>query len=492
MEKKTGGILKPKHEKKAATDLKAPRSFADVLSARFPFEPTEGQRALFFAIGQWLEQKPDTGRSTFVLKGFAGTGKTAFLGNLVKVLPKISLKVQLMAPTGRASKVLSAYTQRLAFTIHKRIFRFDADSNGMPILKRQRNSLSNTLFIVDEASMLGNNPEFGQRGILDELIRFVFEGEDNRLLFVGDTAQLPPVGTDLSLALKPEILQEKFGLEVSFFELTDVVRQELDSGILFNATRLRETIRGFSSGFILKTAGFQDFYQMKSARVLEGVDYAYQKFGMEKTLVLTRTNKQAWMYNRGIRGHILYREEEIESGDWIMIVKNNYTVLDEDSATGFLANGDLARVCRVGKSMQEHNLRLIHLEMELEAGEESEWVDCLVCADLLHSDQPQLSEDQLRTYQDALLEKWKDDEPNYKKLRARLKTDPIANPVQIKFGYALTCHKAQGGQWDAVFIDHGFIKDDSLSTEFYRWLYTAITRARKEVFLIDPDARLSE
>lgn len=489
MEKKTGGVLKPKLEKKAATDLKAPKSFGQTIAARFPFEPTEGQKELFTAIGNWLEAKSDGG-STFVLKGFAGTGKTAFLGTLVKVLPKISFKVQLMAPTGRASKVLSAYTKKMAFTIHKRIFRFDADQFGTPVLRRQKNNLSNTLFIVDEASMLGNNPEFGQKGILDELIRFVFEGEDNRLLFVGDTAQLPPIGTDLSLALKPEVLKNQFGLDVSFFELTDVVRQELDSGILFNATRLRETIRGKNPTFSLQSAGFPDFYRMKSARVLEGVEYAYQKFGMEKTLVLTRTNKQAWLYNRGIRGHILYREEEIEAGDWIMVVKNNYTVLDESSNAGFLANGDLARVSRVGRSWQEHNLRLIQIEMELESGEESEWVDCLVCADLLHSDKPQLSEEQINAFQYALMEEWKDDEPNPKKLRAWLKTDPKANPVQIKFGYALTCHKAQGGQWDAVFIDHGFLKDETLSVEFYRWLYTAITRARKEVFLIEPDPRL--
>jgi exodeoxyribonuclease-5 len=438
---------------------------------------------------KWLLDK-DSLKPTFILRGYAGTGKTAFLGTLVKILPKLGLQVQLMAPTGRASKVMSSYTRKLALTIHKRIFRYETDEWGYPSMKRQKNSFHKTLFIVDEASMLGNKSEYGVRGILEELISYVFENKGNKLLIIGDIAQLPPIGTDLSLALKAEEMRMRFGLTVMQHELSDVVRQELDSGILENATALREIIRGKSDSFLLKTSGFQDIFKMKANRVFEGIDYAYQKYGMEKTLVVTRTNKQAMGYNRGIRQHILFREEELESGDWIIIVKNNYSVVESDSKLGFLANGDLATVSRVGKHIDDYPLRLIKMQIRISESEEEEDVDCIAFAELLYSDLPQLSEEQLKTYNQVLMAEWGEEEKNQKKLWAKLKTDPFANALQIKFGYALTCHKAQGGQWDAVFIDHGFLKEGPLDTEFYRWFYTAVTRARKEVFIIEPDGRL--
>lgn len=459
------------------------------LEKMFPFVPTDGQRQLFRLMEKWLLDK-DSLKPTFILRGYAGTGKTAFLGTLVKILPKLGLQVQLMAPTGRASKVMSSYTRKLALTIHKRIFRYETDEWGYPSMKRQKNSFHKTLFIVDEASMLGNKSEYGVRGILEELISYVFENKGNKLLIIGDIAQLPPIGTDLSLALKAEEMRMRFGLTVMQHELSDVVRQELDSGILENATALREIIRGKSDSFLLKTSGFQDIFKMKANRVFEGIDYAYQKYGMEKTLVVTRTNKQAMGYNRGIRQHILFREEELESGDWIIIVKNNYSVVESDSKLGFLANGDLATVSRVGKHIDDYPLRLIKMQIRISESEEEEDVDCIAFAELLYSDLPQLSEEQLKTYNQVLMAEWGEEEKNQKKLWAKLKTDPFANALQIKFGYALTCHKAQGGQWDAVFIDHGFLKEGPLDTEFYRWFYTAVTRARKEVFIIEPDGRL--
>jgi len=476
-DKMEGGTLAPKV------------GIAQSLQKIFPFEPTEGQRQLFSLMEKWLNDKEST-KPTFILRGYAGTGKTAFLGSLIKILPRIPLQVQMMAPTGRASKVMSSYTRKMALTIHKRIFKYETDEWGYPNMKRQKNSFHKTLFIVDEASMVGNKSEYGAKGILEELISYVFENKGNRLLIIGDTAQLPPIGTDLSLALKADEMKMRFGLSVVQHELSDVVRQEQDSGILENATALREIIRGKSDSFVLNTSGFSDIFKMKANRVFEGIEYAYQKYGMERTLVLTRTNKQAMQYNRGIRQHILFREEEIESGDWIIIVKNNYSVVESDSKIGFLANGDLATVGRVGKRIDDYPLRLVKLEIRISESEDQEDVDCIAFSELLYSDLPQLSEEQLKAYNQVLMAEWAEEEKTQKKLWAKLKTDPMANALQIKFGYALTCHKAQGGQWDAVFIDHGFLKEGALDTEFYRWFYTALTRARKEVFIIQPDQRL--
>jgi len=488
MEEQGAAGIESKHLKKEGGTLRPPAGIAQSLEKKFPYTPTPGQSVLFRRMQEWFENKKP-GKHAFILKGYAGTGKTSFLQSLVQVASKIPVQVQLMAPTGRASKVMSTFTKRLALTIHKRIFRYELTADGVPVLRRQKNSFTNTLFIVDEASMVGNQNEYGTRGILEELVQYVFENPGNRMLIIGDTAQLPPVGTDLSLALKAEEMRLRFGLEVTMHELSDVVRQELDSGILFNATALRETIRGVSAGFCLVTKGFTDIFKMGSNRVFEGIQYAYDKYGVEKTLVLTRTNKQAMHYNRGIRGHILYREEEIESGDWIIIVKNNYSFLEEDSRLGFLANGDQGMVRRVKKTISDYPLRITELEFDL-ADQEEETISGNAFTDLLYSDLPQLTEEQLKGFNQVLMEEWGQEEKSNKKLWARLRTDPIANSLQIKFGYALTCHKAQGGQWDAVFIDQGFIKEGPLDNEFYRWLYTAITRSRKEVFLIQPDARL--
>jgi hypothetical protein len=285
--------------------------------------------------------------------------------------------------------------------------------------------------------MVGNQQEFGSKGILEELVRYVFENKGNRLLIIGDTAQLPPVGTDLSLALKAEEMRMRYGLDVVEHELSDVVRQELDSGILENATALREVIRGVKQGFVLKTAGYPDIFKMSSNRVFEGIEYAYAKYGMEKTLVLTRTNKQAMQYNRGIRGHILYREEELESGDWVIVVKNNYSILDNESKTGFVANGDLCTVRRVGRSLDDYPLKLVSLELTLsDVNEEDEPLDGYAFTELLYSDLPQLSEEQVRIFQQVLMAEWELEEKSVRKRWAKMKTDPVANALQIKFGYA--------------------------------------------------------
>jgi exodeoxyribonuclease-5 len=482
-----GGFLKPKFAKKAPKAIPENQGFSGELRLQFPFEPTPGQLALFDAMEVWFLEK-NIGRQVFVLRGYAGTGKTAFLGALVKAVKKLPLKIQLMAPTGRASKVMSSYSGKTALTIHKRIFRFGPDDDGMPRLRRQRNTATQTLFVVDEASMLGNQPEFGSKGILEELIRYVFEDESNRLLIIGDSAQLPPVGTDLSPALKPEWLSASFGLSVSSLELTGVVRQEADSGILENATRLRDCIRLKQPGFTFQLGNHPDVYKMGKARILEGIDYAYRKYGMERSLVLTRTNRQANRYNQAIRRQILFREEEIENGDWIMVVKNNYAQGGEGN--DFLANGELGLAGNVGIPGNDYPVRLCRMEIRFpEMGKEG-FETYVVMLDLLHSDLPQAEDGKLKELQDYFTKEWQLENEKPAKIWQRLRTEPDANPLQLKFGYALTCHKAQGGQWDAVFIDHGYMRENEPDTEFYRWLYTALTRAKKEVFLLEPDSRL--
>jgi ATP-dependent exoDNAse (exonuclease V) alpha subunit len=486
---KEGGFLKPKLEKKAGNLSAFPKGFSERLKAFFPHTPTEGQTGLFAEIEQWFSPG-NSGRRVFILRGYAGTGKTAFLGTLVQALKQEKVKIQLMAPTGRASKVMSSFSGKTALTIHKRIFRFEPGSDGVPRLRRQKNSASDTLFVVDEASMLGNQSEYGSRGILEELMHYVFENDSNRLLIIGDAAQLPPVGTELSPALNAGWLAPAFQLQVQEMELTAVLRQDAGSGILDNATRLRECIRLGSQDFRFALQGYGDIYKMGAARLLEGIDYAYQKYGMERTLVITRTNKQANRYNQAIRNRLLFREEEVENGDWIMVVKNNYAQGGENM--DFLANGELGRVGNTGAPSDDYPLRLCRMEISFpETGRNS--AETFVTAlDLLHSDAPQLEESKLRELQEFLLRDWAMENDKPAKKWKKLRTEPEANPLQIKFGYALTCHKAQGGQWDAVFIDHGYLREGEPDREFFRWLYTALTRARKEVFLVSPAEALIE
>ena len=484
---KEGGILKPKLGKKEANATAFPRGFSERLRTFFPHEPTEGQAELFSGMEQWFSATGPA-RRVFILRGYAGTGKTAFLGALVQALKQSQVKIQLMAPTGRASKVMSGFSGKTALTIHKRIFRFEPGSDGIPRLRRQRNTASDTLFVVDEASMLGNHSEFGSRGILEELIRFVFENESNRLLIIGDAAQLPPVGTELSPALNAGWLGDHFRLLVQEHELTAVLRQDAGSGILDNATRLRECIRLNQQDFRFSLQGYGDIYKMGGGRLLEGIDYAYRKYGMERTVVITRTNKQASRFNQAIRNQLLFREEEIENGDWIMVVKNNYAQSGE--TLDFLANGELGMVGNTGTASKDYPLKLCRMEISFpEAGRDvpETYVTAL---DLLYSDAPQLEESRLKELHEVLLSEWDMENDKPAKKWKKLRTEPEANPLQIKFGYALTCHKAQGGQWDAVFIDHGYLREGEPDREFYRWLYTALTRARKEVFLINPATEL--
>jgi exodeoxyribonuclease-5 len=450
----------------------------------FPHKPTAGQERLFRLFDRFLET-PEDERAALMLRGYAGTGKTSVVSALVKALPGFRYKTVLLAPTGRAAKVMAAYAGRTAFTIHKIIYQRAADPNsGKLQFRRRRCYFKKTLFIVDEASMLADDPGAGRNGLLADLIDFIFEEPGNKLMLIGDAAQLPPVGQLISRGLDANYLQSVFRLSVSETELTEVMRQELDSGILLNATALREELGKEDFSISFRTQGFSDIYRMTAERLEDGLRYAYDKFGKENTAIVCRSNREAVQYNQYIRRNIFFYENEIEAGDLLMIVKNNYYFLDENAAAGFLANGDFVEIRRVVNTEEMYGLRFATLELKLLDDPEQPTFEANVILDTLHAHSPALPEEQANElYQQVFAEYAHAD--SKEEQREMMRTDMYLNALQVKFAYALTCHKSQGGQWDAVFVSQGYLKDEMLNQEYLRWLYTAVTRARSELFLMN-------
>lgn len=468
--------------------------FVELISSRFPMQPTAQQDAALRRLADFLTDRGAEASGCFVLKGYAGTGKTTIISALVASLPALRMRSVLLAPTGRAAKVMSSYARRKAFTIHKKIYRKKVALSPDMVFGLADNPHTDTLFIVDEASMISNDRHtFNGRSLLEDLIRYVANGERCRLLFVGDTAQLPPVGLLQSPALDGQWLSRHFGLQAAAFELTDVVRQEKDSGILHNATAIRRQIQaatGKSTDELLPfpqftVKGYPDIYRMTGEHLIEGLHYAYDKYGMESTMVICRSNKNANLYNQHIRNRILFREEELTGGDYIMVVRNNYFWLAAESdRAGFIANGDMAEVRRVRNVHEQHGFRFADVSLEFMDADETEPVDCRVMLDTLHTDSANLPQgDQQRLFE-AVMADYADIADKKDRLAA-LKADPYYNALQIKFAMAVTCHKAQGGQWQAVFVDQGYMTEERLDVEFLRWLYTACTRATDELFLVN-------
>ena len=461
-------------------------SAAELLAKRFPFTPTAGQTQFFEQIGQFITHDDfEHYRDCFLLRGYAGTGKTSLIGTVIKVLPRFGLKSVLLAPTGRAAKVMANYAKKPAQTIHRKIYRQTADpASGSLLFQRQKNYHENTLFIVDEASMISDEADFGGKGLLTDLIEFVFENPGNKLMLVGDTAQLPPVGKDISPALDAGNLAASFDMTVYEQELTEVMRQDEGSGILANATDLRNELGQDEPQIRLNVRDFRDVYKMSQTKLEDGVNYAYTKYGRENTVILCRSNKSAVQYNQFVRRVINQCEEELDAGDMIMIARNNYTTLAEDSPAGFLANGEFAEVMKIRKQEELHGFRFANVTLRLVDYDEQEPFDAKIMLDTLHSPSPALPrEDNQRLYDSV--------QKDYfyiksKKERAEaVRRDAYLNALQVKFAYALTCHKAQGGQWSAVFVDQGYLPDAVVNQEFVRWLYTALTRATDEAFLMN-------
>lgn len=452
-----------------------------LLQRNFPHDPTPGQLSFFLKMDQFLKIDVAEG-FTFVLRGYAGTGKTSVISALVKSLPRLNMKSLLLAPTGRAAKVMSNYSGKSGFTIHKIIYRPKGSSaemiSGFDLMK---NYYKNTVFIVDEASMLADD---GAGSLLRDLVRFVFQESTNRLLLVGDTAQLPPVGSTLSPALDKSYLVRNFRLAVEDTELQEVMRQQLNSGILYNATSLRGQVVQEKPVIGFYTKGFKDFFKMTGERLEDGLRYAYDKFGVENTIIITRSNKMAVQYNEYIRRTIHFYEEEISAGDMLMIVKNNYTYMADSDKVNFLANGDFVEVAKIRSFEELYGLRFATLELKLTDYPEEPYFEAKVILDTLHSPTPALSVEQYKNlYQEVAADYA--DVANKAERMDLIKKDPYLSALQVKFAYALTCHKSQGGQWEAVFVDQGYLTEEQVNHEYLRWLYTAVTRATKEVFMVN-------
>lgn len=460
---------------------------ASLIARSYQLTPTEEQLVFCREMASFLTGQLDG--QCFILRGYAGTGKTTSVGALVKALPGFGLRPVLLAPTGRAAKVMSTYTSRKALTIHKRIYRKKSSVAMDMSFQLAPNLAEHTLFIVDEASMIADemNVQSGS-SLLKDLMEYVYNRKNCAVVFVGDTAQLPPVGSLDSPALNNQYLQDAFGLKVTAVELKEVVRQEKKSGILVNATMLRKLIHKDQKEKIALpkfiTKNYKDIFRMNGVKLVEGLEYAYNKFGMENVLVVCRSNKSANGYNQQIRARLLYREEELTGGDQIMVVKNNYFWLPENESAAFIANGDMALIKRVRNTEERYGFRFCEVQLEFldfpEAGE----ITCKIMLDTLTAETPNLSFE----LSNKLFEGLNEDYSHLSNKRERflaIKEDPYYNALQIKFAYAVTCHKAQGGQWDAVFVDQGYLTDDMVDLDFLRWLYTGVTRAKKELFLVN-------
>lgn len=476
--------------KKVLTDFIISR-----IKAELPFIPNEEKGALFDLLGQFLVSTDP--QKAFILRGYAGTGKTSVVSALVNALEKLRQPCVLLAPTGRAAKVIAKYAQRPAYTIHKYIYRqkqLGADSFSLAA-----NLHKHTLFIVDEASMISasrqtvsaqvSSPAFGTGSLLDDLIRYVYSGEGCSLLLLGDDAQLPPVGSQESPALDTDYIRG-YGLNVSNFCLTQVARQALDSGILANATRLRRLLQDSTHTTIddLQPTFGNDVISLQGSDIVETLEKSYRDAGDEDTLIITRSNKRTNLYNQGVRARILWKEDAISSGDRLMVSKNNYFWTQDYDDLPFLANGDTLEVVRLRNEHEMYGFRFAEASLR---SIDYDWeIDALLWLDTLTTDTPE----QNYPLQQTLFSRIAEDYPeirNRKEMLKKVYESPYYNALQVRFAYAVTCHKAQGGQWKHVYIDAGNIAldEERMSNsqerrEYIRWLYTALTRATEKVYWI--------
>ena len=423
----------------------------------------------------------------FLMTGYAGTGKTSVISSVVKTLDLLRMKSVLMAPTGRAAKVLSSYSGRQAFTIHKKIYRQKSSKDGMGSFSLDKNLHKDTFFIVDEASMVsnisGDSSLFGSGRLLDDLIEYVYSGIDCKLILVGDTAQLPPVGSVVSPALDPAALGE-YGFGLITCELKQVVRQSETSGILMNATRIRFQVA--ENDLVhpsIDCLNYKDIIRITGEELIDEISSAYGSCGMEGTIIVVNSNKQANRYNQGIRNRIFFREEEISPGDMVMVVKNNYFIIEEEEdGTGFIANGDIAEVKKIRKYEERHGFHFA--DMVLRFPDYNLELESKVLIDVLHLDTPALPSEKNRELFQNVLADYISIKTRRKQYEA-VRKDPFFNALQIKFAYAVTCHKAQGGQWERVFIDQGMFNRNEISIDYLRWFYTALTRSTDRVYLVN-------
>ncbi len=461
--------------------------FKKVFYEYLPASPTHDQVDLIQRMERFLFQAIE--RPAFIVRGYAGTGKTTAIGALVKTLPQFRYKSVLLAPTGRAAKVLAKFSRREAFTIHKKIYQSRKGFNGQMQFELAANLHTNTVFMVDEASMISDQGGIRQRGwqsssLLEDLIEYVYSGKNCRLVFIGDIAQLPPVGSELSPALDPKYLQRNFNLSLKGVELKQVLRQDAASGILHNATRLREEIEREEPKIAFDVEGFEDVRRINGMELEDELHQAYADFGDEEVMLITRSNKRANDFNQQVRIRIRGQEEELSTGDYIMVVKNNYFWLGDNAAAGFIANGDIAEIMALGSYEELHGFRFANATLRLLDYPNQPTVEAKLLVEVIQAESPSLGKERSRELYQSVLADYADLSSKKKQLEA-VKKDPYFNALQIKFAYAVTCHKSQGGQWKAVFVDQGYLTEEMVDKEYMRWLYTAVTRATERLYLVN-------
>ena len=460
--------------------------FKKLLSERFPFVATDSQKFWLESIVDFL-YTPDK-NVLYLLKGYAGTGKSTLIGHLVKLLSIANYKAVLMAPTGRAAKVIANYSGKKAFTIHKQIYFTKAEKGSGVQFVLKPNKYSNTLFIVDEASMIGDDRQsaklFENGSLLDDLMQYVDAGINCKLLLVGDPAQLPPVHLTISPALDGEYLENKFNKEVTEWELKEVVRQQKDSGILSNATQLRlQMNEEHLDSFLFDLSIANDVQRLQDGNeILELLDDALRNGGLEETVFIVRSNKRANLYNQQIRGRILFLEADLSVGDQLMVVKNNYFWLEPESDPGFIANGDLVKVLRIFSHHELYNFKFAKVEVQLVDYPDEKPFETVVLLDTLSSESPSLTYEEGNQLYQSVQEDYQHLSSKYKRFLA-VKNNPYFNALQVKYSYAITCHKSQGGQWKNVFIEQPYLPDGP-DLSYFRWLYTALTRAQTNLYLV--------
>jgi ATP-dependent exoDNAse (exonuclease V) alpha subunit len=460
--------------------------FYKLLHQNFLFQPTVKQNLFFQKIADFLISTSND--EIFVLKGYAGTGKTTIISTVINHLEAINMKCVLLAPTGRAAKVISNYSGKPAYTIHKRIYFPKKSKSGGVSFTLQQNKFKNTIFIVDESSMISDISQdsklYENGSLLDDLFFYVEAGKNCKLLLVGDTAQLPPVNMTISPALDINTLSLHYQKNVQHIELDEVMRQAETSGILYNATQLRDLLDShFIDTFQFNLTGFKDIIRLQDGYdIQDAIHVAYDNYGLEDTVFIVRSNKRANQYNQQIRASILSKESELSTGDYLMVVKNNYFWLKEESEAGFIANGDIIEILEIRKIQELYGFKFATVKIRMVDYPNQAPFDTILMLDTITSESPSLTYEQSnQLYQEVLLD-YEDERQQYKKLQ-KVKENEYFNALQVKFSYAITCHKSQGGQWKTVFVEQPYLPD-GIDVDYVRWLYTAITRAEEKLYLI--------
>ncbi|MEA9414524.1 ATP-dependent DNA helicase [Flavobacterium sp. PL02] len=460
--------------------------FYSLLQKKFPFSPTYKQDIFFQKIAIFLT---DTANDTiFVLKGYAGTGKTTVISTIVNNLAEIDKKYVLLAPTGRAAKVIANYSEKPAFTIHKKIYFPKKSSGGGVSFTIQQNKHKNTIFIVDEASMISDSNSdsklYENGSLLDDLISYVYSGTNCKMILLGDTAQLPPVNLDISPALDIHTLSVNYNKEIEHIELDEVMRQEENSGILFNATELRELLKeSFITEFRFDVKKFKDIVRLTDGYdIQDAINSAYSNYSIEDTAFIVRSNKRANQYNEQIRAKILFKESDLSTGDFLMVVKNNYFWLKDSDEAGFIANGDIIEILEIFSIQELYGFKFAKVKIRMVDYPNQKPFETVLLLDTIKSESPSLTFEESNRLYEEVMKDYDNETTKYKKFQ-KVKANEYFNGLQVKFSYAITCHKSQGGQWDTVFIEQPYLPN-GIDRDYIRWLYTAMTRAKNKLYLI--------